>query len=268
MKTKTLLTLIIAILFIAPTFSQETFKEQLVVPLSDPGKAGKLEVNLVAGSIEVIAYDGKDVIIDIVAEMKKISQEKKEGMTRISGSSIDFSAEEDNNTVSVETSSWKNPVDIKVKVPKNFDLDISTVNNGHLHVTGVRGNIEASNVNGEIIMEDVGGSVLANTVNGKLVVDMVNVSADVPMSFTNLNGEINVTFPSDLKATCRMKSDMGEIFTDFTMEVEKRKPKVDKKSSKGVYKVEIDEWIMGDINGGGPTYTFKSFNGDIYIKKK
>ena len=138
MKTKRVITLIVSVLFILPIFAQETFKEQLVVPLSNPDKAGKLELNLVVGSIEVIAYDGKEVIIDIQAEMKRVKQEKEKGMTRISGGSIEFSAEEDKNTVSVETNSWKTPINVFVKVPKNFDLNISTVNNGHLHITGIR----------------------------------------------------------------------------------------------------------------------------------
>lgn len=268
MKTRTLTTIFLICLFTIPGLTQETYKEQLVIPLSNPDKAGKLELNLVNGSIKVDAYDGKEVIVDIIAEMKKVSKKTAEGMTRISGSSVELSAEEDGNTVSVETSSWKNPINVNVKVPKNFDLDVSTVNNGNIDIKGVVGNLEVSNVNGYIKMEKVGGTVLAGTINGALTIDMTMVTADVPMSFTNMNGDVNLTFPSNLKATFKMKSDMGEIFTDYEMQIEKTKPKVDKKSSKGVYKVEIQDWIVGDVNGGGPTFTVKNFNGDVYIKKK
>jgi hypothetical protein len=40
----------------------------------------------------------------------------------------------------------------------------------------------------------------------------------------------------------------------------------DKKS--GVYKVTIDDWKRGDVNGGGPEITLKNYNGDILIRKK
>ena len=36
----------------------------------------------------------------------------------------------------------------------------------------------------------------------------------------------------------------------------------------GVYKISVEEWVIGDINGGGPEMTFKSFNGVILIRKK
>ena len=35
-----------------------------------------------------------------------------------------------------------------------------------------------------------------------------------------------------------------------------------------VYKVIVDEWKRGDINGGGPELTIKNYNGDIFIRRK
>ena len=39
-------------------------KEQIVVALSNPGKPGLVSVKLVGGSITVMGYNGKDVVID------------------------------------------------------------------------------------------------------------------------------------------------------------------------------------------------------------
>lgn len=36
----------------------------------------------------------------------------------------------------------------------------------------------------------------------------------------------------------------------------------------GQYKIVIDEWKKGDINGGGAEITMKTNNGDVYIRKK
>ena len=73
MKTHTLTTalLLLSLLLSRPLLAQNEVKEQLVVPLSDPGKPGNLHVGLINGSIHVIGYSGKDVVIDIVASPKR-----------------------------------------------------------------------------------------------------------------------------------------------------------------------------------------------------
>ncbi|MDB5211556.1 MAG: hypothetical protein JWQ30_2383, partial [Sediminibacterium sp.] len=60
-------------------------KEQLVVPLSEPGKPFKLNVGLINGSIKVTGYEGKDVVIDISTDDKRKGDRKESanGMKRI-----------------------------------------------------------------------------------------------------------------------------------------------------------------------------------------
>ena len=43
-----------------------------------------------------------------------------------------------------------------------------------------------------------------------------------PMAFANLNGDVDVTFPADLKATVRLHADNGEIYSDFDVDVTPR----------------------------------------------
>lgn len=88
------------------------------------------------------------------------------------------------------------------------------------------------------------------------------------MAFSNLNGDIDVTLPANAKVTAKMKSDWGEMFTDFDMDITQDQGKVDASSGSGTYKVSVNNWIYGNINGGGPEYLFKSMRGDIYVRKK
>ena len=88
------------------------------------------------------------------------------------------------------------------------------------------------------------------------------------MSFTSFNGNVDVTFPPDTKASAKMMSGMGEIYTDFDMAMKSSPVKEEKNKEGGVYKVSIEKWMLGDINGGGPEMTFKNFNGDIFIRSK
>lgn len=268
--------LIIALIVASADMCAQEFNEQIVVPLSSPDKRGKLEVGLVRGDIIIEAYNGKEVIIQAKAGSQEDcdscdhdhGREKREapaGMKRISSSPLELEASENNNTIEIETNSWKKPVNLNIKIPANFDLELSTVH-GKVVITGINGTHEISSVNGPVTMKDISGSVVANTVNGMILVNFKSVKANEPMSFVTLNGNVDVTFPANIKARAKMKSERGEIFTDFEMSVDRSKPEV--KTDKGEYKVSINAWVFGDVNGGGPEYTFKNMNGDIIIRKK
>jgi len=36
----------------------------------------------------------------------------------------------------------------------------------------------------------------------------------------------------------------------------------------GTYKVVIDKWVQGDVNGGGAEISMRNYNGNIIIRKK
>ena len=46
------------------------------------------------------------------------------------------------------------------------------------------------------------------------------------MSFSTLNGDVDVTLPADTKARFKMRTDFGDIFTDFDVKMEANAPPV------------------------------------------
>jgi hypothetical protein len=74
-----------------------------------------------------------------------------------------------------------------------------------------------------------------------------------------------------LKANLSLKSDRGEILTDFDVQIQTApvQPTVEdsRHNGSGKYRVRIDKTVHGTINGGGPEYQFTNFNGGIYIRK-
>ena len=78
---------------------------------------------------------------------------------------------------------------------------------------------------------------------------------------------VDVTFPATLKANLKLKSDMGEMFTDFDMEADKSQPKVSKTNQSGMYRLNMENWVYGKIGGGGPEMMMKNMHGNIYIRK-
>lgn len=243
-------------------------QEQITVPLSDPGKAGKLHAGIVRGSISVNGYDGQEVLISYDGIRKDQEREVTEdGLRRISNNSIGFEVSEDNNEIEISGVSPLKNLELEISVPRNFSLYLSTVN-GELLIENVSGEMELSNVNGDILLHNIGGTAMANTVNGDIEAIFRTVSSDNPMAFSNLNGDIDVTLPANTKISAKMKSEWGEVFTDFDMNIKRNDNEHATSSAKGgVYKISVNNWIYGTINGGGPEYLFKSMRGDIYIRK-
>lgn len=248
---------------------QENIQEKFVIPLTNPGSRGMLEIGQVNGDVIVKGYSGKEVIVTTMVTGNTDHDHGDEsnvpaGMKRINANPVEISATEEQNVVTVETESWKRKINVEVQVPTNFDLELSTVH-GIIEVDNVNGSIELSAVNGGINLTNISGSVISNTVNGGITVLFKSIKAGEPMSFVTLNGDVDVTLPASTKATTKIRSDQGEIFTDFDMALERSKPNVSKEE--GVYEVSINSWVYGKINGGGPEYTFKNMHGNIIVRK-
>lgn len=258
-------------LLIASKSLAQSGTETLTVPLSSPGKPYSLKVQLVTGSIKVVSYDGKDIVINATPhkgdddESSKITES---GMKRISSpGNFEVTAKEADNTVTVSTGNPSKAVDLELKIPQDVKLTLGTVNDGDINVENVRGEIEVNNVNDKITLTNISGSVVANTVNGDVNVTFKSVDPKAPMAFSTLNGDVNVTLPADTKANLKLKSDNGDVFSDFDVDIDKAPAKIDKTSEPGLYKIKKDDWVYGKINGGGPEMMMKNMQGDIYVKK-
>jgi hypothetical protein len=262
-----LLSLMIATKSLAQSGSTET----LTVPLSSPGKVYSLKVHLVTGSIKVTGYDGKDIVINTsprTGSDEEGSKTSENGMKRISTpGGFEITAKEADNTVTVNTGNPNRAVDLDLKIPQDVKLKLGTVNDGEIVVENVSGELEVNNVNDKITLTNISGSVVANTVNGDVNVTFKSVDPKAPMAFSTLNGDINVTLPADTKANLKLKSDNGDVFSDFDIDIDKTPAKIDKTTEPGLYKIKKDDWVYGKINGGGPEMMMKNMQGNIYVKK-
>ena len=247
--------------------------EKIPIPLTDPNRPVFLKVELVSGGITVKGYSGKEVIVEATTARDEEEQpkDKKAGtMKLIPNTNMGLTAEEEDNTVTVSTGlrGISHQVDLVIQVPTACSMKLSTVNDGDIEVDNVTGDLEVNNTNGSIALKQIAGSAVAQTVNGEVLVTFTRVNADKAMSFSSLNGDIDVTFPASLKATVQLKSEQGEIYSDFDVQMQTTAARVDKnEKGKGKYHVTIEKVMRGTINGGGQEMQFNNFNGSIYIRK-
>jgi DUF4097 and DUF4098 domain-containing protein YvlB len=241
------------------------------VPLTDPSRPVTLRAHLVSGSITVKGADVKEVVVEARARGDEAHPSgRAEGMKRIPMTSTGLNIEAENNNVRVSTDSYQRTIDLTITVPIHTSLSLHSVNDGNIVVSGVDGEFDINNVNGEVDLKNIGGSVVAHALNGHVVATLNRVDPQKPMAFSSLNGDIDVTFPADLKANVSLRTDNGEVYSDFDVKVQPTAPQQtveDNRGKGGKYKVQIDKNVRGTINGGGQEIQFKNFNGNIYIRR-
>ena len=243
-----------------------------VVPLSKPGQPVQLEIGLISGSITVEPHAGNEVIVEAVGDdddrPQRPARDGGPGMRRLPNRSLGLVIEEENNKVTVALGGIPREVTLHVLTPRNTSLELSTVNDGDIRVTGLEGTLELNNVNGGIHAKDVAGSVVAHTTNGDVKVTLTRVDPKAALSFATLNGDVDVSLPASFRADLRMRSDNGEIYTDFDVQLSPSPARVEQQRQGGKYRLEVEQEVRGTVGGGGPEVQLRTFNGDIYLRKR
>jgi DUF4097 and DUF4098 domain-containing protein YvlB len=255
--------------------AQAADNNRITVPLTDPSRPAQVRAHLLSGSITVKAYDGKDVIVEAKTRGDEGDEDRPErrhegNLKRIPMNSTGLNVEAENNQVRISTDSFRHAIDLTLTVPVHTSLSLKTVNNGNITVTGVDGELDVDDINGEVTLKNISGSAVAHALNGKVLVTFNRVDPQKLMAFSSLNGDIDVTFPADIKATLSMRTDNGEVYSDFDIQPQTTAPQQttdDRRGKGGKYVVRVEKTVKGTINGGGQEIQLKNFNGNIYIRK-
>lgn len=266
-------TIIAALFLCAGTgFLQKTFaQERVSVPLSDPARPASVHAHMLMGGITVRGADSREVVVETRGGHERPVPPSANGMHRLNlGGNTGLDIVEENNVVTVKTSAWMKSADLVITVPYHSSLQLKSITNGGIDVEHVDGEIDAEALNGAITLTDVSGSVIAHSLNGVIHATMDRVDPTKPMSFSTLNGEIDVTLPAGIRANVSMKTDNGEIYSDFDVKLEASSHAISSDSDEHHHghHIRLDRTVRGTINGGGPEIQFTSFNGRIFIRRR
>jgi Toastrack DUF4097 len=251
---------------------QQPSADQVTVPLSDPSRLSVIDISLVQGSITVRGTNRKDVLVTAQPETDRPSRRydpDATGMRRLP-QTAGFRISEDANRVKVSSENPNRAISFVIEAPSRSNLKLSTVNGGEILVENIDGDLTVSNTNGGITMNNVAGTVNAGTTNGNVRATMTRVDAQKEMAFTSLNGTVDVTLPPATKANLRMRSDNGDVYSDFDVQLAPASsaPAVqESRSSNGRYRITRNRSIVGTINGGGPEFELRTFNSNVYVRK-
>jgi DUF4097 and DUF4098 domain-containing protein YvlB len=238
--------------------AQDKAPDKMTVPFTS-ATGRKLEINIPRGNITIRAYDGQEAVIESDGSTGRALRSKQKepppGMHRIENPNAPRVSTQ-NNTLKIDMGMWPSGGNLTIQVPAQTAVNVTTMS-GQIHIENMAGEIEASSMNGRVTVENASGPVVANSMNGKIQVSLNNVMPDKAMSFSTMNGDIEVALPASIKANVRMRTNRGSMFTDFDFQTQRESREQGREQS-----------TVGAINGGGPEIRFMTNNGDIVMRKK
>jgi hypothetical protein len=242
-----------------------------------------LEVRAVTGRITIEAYDGKDVEVLVDRTIDAESQREREAADREVKLEISDNADtirllvrhQDEPTCGEQSAHWKHwdrqhydvRHDFTIRVPKNTRLELCTINDGDIVVSGTQGDFSIHSVNGRITMDGVGGAGDAKTINGRVTATFATVPRG-PSQFKTINGDVVLEMPERLAADLRMKTFNGGLFTDFEVEPLEQPMNVSMRRQNGRFVYRSNGFTSVRAGGGGPELTLETMNGDVRVLRR
>lgn len=144
-------------------------------------------------------------------------------------------------------------------IPAGVDLDVDGGNLGSIRAEGFSSELELRTNVGSITLVDVTGPITAHTSTGTIEVSFSKVNQDAPISISSSTGIVDVSLPTSTKADIELRSTMGDVFSNFDLEV----PRED-----GMRAIAGQRKIRGQLNNGGVKIKLTSSTGDVYLRKK
>ncbi|MCU0228782.1 MAG: hypothetical protein MUF01_14200, partial [Bryobacterales bacterium] len=243
--------------------------QEIRIPFSNPAQPGTVDIRLMQGNIRVEGYSGADVQLEARGDSirKPASGNNREGLRRLPAGGGRFNAEEKDNVLRITASATAGDVDLALMIPFNCLLKVRCVNCERVLVDNVSGGLELENVNGPITVRNAAGAVTAHSLNSTMKVGMRQVEEGKPLAFSSMNGDVDVTLPSNVKADVMIENHNGEVLTDFDVELQANTEREDRDRRRqgGGYEVNLTQNLRGKINGGGTLIRLKNHNGDILL---
>ena len=212
---------IVAILGCTLLFAGYAHADRTTATFPDQSRPGLLKITNGNGDVTVTGYNGKEVIIETdgakFAEPDE-NNERARGLRRLAGAGMSVITDKEANVVGVSRSLNDN-VNLTIQVPVNTSVYIGGgIMSGNIKITGVSGQIEVKTLDGDITLDHISGSVAVNTLDGEIIAVIDKVDADKPLSFSTLDGDIDVALPPSIKASVKLSTMDGGIYTDFDIQ--------------------------------------------------
>lgn len=218
---------------------------------------GRVSVSNINGSITIEAWDKNEVRLEATkfADTKEALAEMELDITSTSDR---FSVEVDYLKKNYgDNKHWgrkRMEVQFRLSVPRTAVLDEIEAVNGSVTVSNFTNITKISAVNGEVTATNLRGTANLSTVNGTVQCDFDRLDGSSKVNLSTVNGQVNLSLPSDINATVKADTLNGNIKNDFGLRVKK-----------GEY---VGRDLYGRIGSGEAQIKLDSVNGQLAITRK
>lgn len=209
---------------------------------------GRIEVNGLNGSIEVIGEDRQDVALEARVSAQAGNKADAEGILR--EITIDTAGTiQAHGPRSSGQRNWS--VSYHLHVPHRLAASLHT-ENGSLSLTALDGSIHADTNNGSLKLADLAGDVHVSTTNGSITATLGGSTwRGSGLSARTTNGGVLVSIPQPYSAHLVASTVNGGTHLDL--------PGAEQGGGR---RKEIDT----NLGGGGPTVSFETINGGVSVR--
>jgi len=254
--------------FAAPISEQETSRHTYPVSSSPP----HLYVRNIWGSVNVRAGNAGEIGVTINERRMATTQESFERSKELIRLEVDARRDgvsmivRDSHGTGAFTDTCRGcrvDYQLEISVPPDTQVDVSTVTDGRVELTGVRGLVHASNVNGPVVATDLSDCAKIESVNGALDLQFSRAPSD-DCTIETINGDIAIGLPADTGLNAILSIDRGNLESDFDVEPVMLPVKLEE-ADRHAYPIVRPAGVR--LGVGGPTFVFASLNGDVRIRK-
>jgi putative adhesin len=214
----------------------------------------RIELENINGPVHITGWDGNQVKVDAVKYAN--SQDRLDDASIVVDAGKDY--------VSIRTKyrdhdqtwnrdGWDNPASVEytLMVPRTARLDEIRLINGSLDVQNVKAEVRAECINGKLTASGLDGRAKLETINGRLSAAFDHLG-DSPLELSSVNGEVELTLPSDVKAEVEASTVHGGIDSDFGLHARSHQ--------------WVGHDLRGELGGGGTRIKLSNVNGRIEIR--
>ena len=276
MKTMTTVTFVAASFLSAtataePVTESQVWSEIYAVTTASP----RLSVSNIWGNVRV--RPGPDGEISVTIEETRYAPDQ--AMFERSKELLDLDVYADANGASFqvgeEMRNWRDrdhcsgcrvDYQFEIRVPKGALVDVATVTDGRVDVEGINGRVSASNVNGPVSVAGLHDCESVESVNGRVDVAF-ELAPGQNCAINTINGDVTLSMPPGTGMDIALDIFNGRVTSEFDTDTFAVPAQVEYEESQGKHRYRIQQLAGLRIEGGGPTFSISSLNGDVRIQE-
>lgn len=248
---------------------QREWTERFAVSTSEPA----LEIHNIWGDVRVMPGSEGEITLAIREHRSAPSQALFERSMDVYGLDIQADDQAVDVRVGEHGQRWhgRDPCrrcrvhfEFEVSVPPGARVYASTVNDGVVEISGIRGRISASNVNGPVTLNEANGCDVVQSVNGEVSLSFATAPAS-DCRLETINGDIRLHVPGGSGLDLAVDLGNGRMTSELPVDPLAIPARVEHNETEGGHQYRIEQAAGLRLAGGGPVFSVSSMNGDLLI---